>query len=170
MENISAQLCGTSAPPASLREMHVWLQKESRARTRRGLGISLKDLVFEKRAAPPPLVVETHFHIVTTLDQARYFSSTTRSALISNQAAVLNQAYRSANISFHVNSTTYTIKNDWATDQNSTSMKKALRRGGYSSLNIWFQSNLSSWDGNGGGGTLLLGYCTLPTKVTYVYD
>ena len=48
-------------------------------------------------------------------------------------------------------------------------MKKALRRGGYSALNIYFQSNLSAYP-NQPGSTTLLGYCTLPTKVTYTYN
>ena len=45
-------------------------------------------------------------------------------------------------------------------------MKKALRRGSYGALNIYFQTNLTS---GGSGGSTLLGYCTLPTNVTYVY-
>ena len=53
-------------------------------------------------------------------------------------------------------------------------MKQALRRGPYSALNIYFQTNLSSppytytYNGGGvGGSTALLGYCTLPTSITY---
>lgn len=45
-------------------------------------------------------------------------------------------------------------------------MKTALRQGTYGALNIYFQSNLSS----DGGGATLLGYCTLPTKMTYAYQ
>jgi len=39
-------------------------------------------------------------------------------------------------------------------------MKTALRRGNYSDLNIYYQTNLSSPAYS--GSTMLLGYCTLP--------
>lgn len=46
-------------------------------------------------------------------------------------------------------------------------MKRALRRGSYRDLNIYFQTNLSSYPYTWSAGSLLLGYCTLPTKITY---
>lgn len=84
------------------------------------------------------------------------------------QMAAMNIAYRPANISFHYNQTgsTYTIRDDWATDANSTQMKQHLRRGTYQNLNLYFQSNLSSNPGSSQPSTLL-GYCTLPTTITY---
>ena len=60
------------------------------------------------------------------------------------------------------------IKDQWATDLDSTSMKQALRKGKYGALNIYFQSNLSSAPGSPGA-PQLLGYCTLPTSITYAY-
>lgn len=60
----------------------------------------------------------------------------------------------------------YTIRDDWATDAQSTNMKKALRQGKYSALNIYFQTNLTS---GGPKGTTLLGYCTFPTNITYYF-
>lgn len=44
-------------------------------------------------------------------------------------------------------------------------MKSALREGTYDTLNIYFQTNLSSTDM--ASGTILLGFCTRPTNVTY---
>lgn len=44
-------------------------------------------------------------------------------------------------------------------------MKGALRQGTYDTLNIYFQTNLSS--SGMAAGTALLGFCTLPTNVTY---
>lgn len=78
--------------------------------------------------------------------------------------AALNLAYKPANIQFHYNYTgsTYTIRDEWATDADSTTMKQRLRAGTYQDLNIYFQSNLSDYSGS-----TLLGYCTLPTTVTY---
>lgn len=77
--------------------------------------------------------------------------------------AALNIAYRPANITFHYNSSgsTYNIVDAWATDDDSKGMKQATRAGTYQDLNIWFQSNLSA------AGSTLLGYCTLPSNVTY---
>ena len=55
-------------------------------------------------------------------------------------------------------------------------MKAALRNGTYSTLNLYFQSNLSAPSGapagassgsSGGGAQAILGYCTLPTSVSY---
>ena len=81
--------------------------------------------------------------------------------------AALNQAYSPAGIVFHHNTSgsSYTIRDDWATDANGTIMKESLRRGTYASLNIYFQSNLSS--GGSGQVSTLLGYCSLPTVITY---
>jgi len=86
------------------------------------------------------------------------------------QMAVLNQAYRPSNITFHLNTTSYSIRDDWATDANSTTMKKALRRGTYADLNLYFQTNLSSYPYTYSAGSTLLGYCTLPTNITYAYN
>lgn len=84
--------------------------------------------------------------------------------------AALNTSYRPANITFHLNSTSYTIRDDWATDANSTTMKKALRKGTYGDLNLYFQTNLSSYPYTYSSGSTLLGYCTLPTNITYQYE
>ena len=83
------------------------------------------------------------------------------------QAAVLNASYASTNIAFNVVESTYTIRDDWATDASSTQMKQQLRRGGYAVLNIYFQTNLSTAPYTYNAGSTLLGYCTLPTTITY---
>ena len=48
-------------------------------------------------------------------------------------------------------------------------MKQALRRGTYSTLNIWFQTNLTATN-DPKAPVRLLGYCTTPTNVTYEYN
>ena len=80
---------------------------------------------------------------------------------------MLNQAYMPANITFHVAGTSYTIRDDWATDANSTMMKQSLRQGTYSALNMYFQTNLSSAPYTYNPSLFLLGYCTLPTNMSY---
>ena len=57
------------------------------------------------------------------------------------------------------------MNNSWATDSDDATMKATLRQGTYASLNVYFQTNLSSFDY--GTESQLLGYCTLPTNVTY---
>lgn len=73
----------------------------------------------------------------------------------------LNPAYSPANIHFRLISTTYTVNTAWANGSNYAGMKSALREGTYDTLNIYFQTNLSSTDM--APGTILLGFCTLPT-------
>jgi len=46
-------------------------------------------------------------------------------------------------------------------------MKKSLRRGTYADLNLYFQTNLSSYPYTYSASSALLGYCTLPTTITY---
>lgn len=86
------------------------------------------------------------------------------------QLSVLNKAYSPANISFRLLTPTYTINDSWATDPESQDMKSALRRGGYSALNLYFQTNLTNPSAPLGNTNILLGSCTLPTIVTYVQD
>jgi hypothetical protein len=50
--------------------------------------------------------------------------------------------------------TDYTVNTNWASDGNELAMKKALRKGSYKALNVYF---LYSLGGN-------LGYCYFPTS------
>lgn len=84
------------------------------------------------------------------------------------QLSVLNKAYSPAKISFRLLALTFTINDSWAIDPESQAMKSALRRGSYSALNLYFQTNLTSPSAPGKPPHILLGSCTLPTTVTYV--
>ncbi len=87
------------------------------------------------------------------------------------QLSVLNNAYRPAKISFRLLAPTYTTNDSWATDPESQAMKSTLRRGSYSALNLYFQTNLTNPSAlPGKPANILLGSCTLPTTVTYVPD
>ncbi|KAL2052716.1 hypothetical protein ABVK25_006956 [Lepraria finkii] len=90
------------------------------------------------------ILVNVYSHFVTTYDQASLYPPATRSSLMANQIAALNSAYKPASIAFTLMSTSYTVRDDWATDANSTNMKNSLRQSKYADLNIYFQSNLSS--------------------------
>ena len=69
----------------------------------------------------------------------------------------MNNAYGSHGITFSLVSTDFTVNNNWATGNYDSQMKPALRKGTYSSLNVYFLSDLS-------GG--LLGICPFPTNAS----
>lgn len=66
----------------------------------------------------------------------------------------MNDDYAQAGISFRLLGTTRTVNSQWANDGNELAMKKALRKGDYKTLNVYFQ--------NLGDG--LLGYCYFPVN------
>ncbi|KAH7029566.1 uncharacterized protein B0I36DRAFT_245981 [Microdochium trichocladiopsis] len=105
------------------------------------------------KADPSIIEIGVYFHVVAqdTTDDGGYVP---RSRL-TDQLAVLNKAYKPQGIRFKHLATDYTVNADWATDQDSMAMKKALRRGSYGDLNVYYQTSL----GEGGGD---LGYCFLP--------
>ncbi|MCJ1261830.1 hypothetical protein MMC22_001698 [Lobaria immixta] len=147
---LTSRVCGTGSPSEGLRSAHHKLHARHRLHTR--------------QTASSPIVVDTYIHFVTTEDQAPYYTGNVVSTLIGNQAAVLSRAYAPANISFRWLQPTYTINNGWATDADSKAMKPALRNGTYSTLNLYFQTNLSTpWTTPTNTRALLLGYCTLPS-------
>ena len=145
--HIPARACGTAPPTQALLDTHASLRKQS----------------LQKRASPSTskYTVETYFHIVSTKDSVAMVTKD----MIANQLGALQAAYALSNISFKLVGTDYSVNDDWATDAADSAMKLALRKGNYSTLNIYFQTNLSTIAV--GAPTQLLGYCTLPTNVTY---
>ena len=139
--------CGTGHPTGVLLETHRSSQNRR----------------MERRASPPTTLytISTYFHIVSTQDQAGAVTN----GMIANQVGILQAAFAASNISFNLIGVDHSINDTWATDENDAEMKLALRKGTYSTLNIYFQTNLST--SAYGAPTQLLGYCTLPTNVTY---
>lgn len=76
---------------------------------------------------------------------------------LSDQIAVMNEDYAPYGIQFNLVGTDYTVNSAWASDGAELTMKKALRKGTYADLNVYFQYSL----GDG-----ILGYCYFPTTVT----
>lgn len=66
----------------------------------------------------------------------------------------MNKDYAQSGISFKLLETTRTVNPQWANDGNELAMKKALRKGDYKTLNVYFQ--------NLGDG--LLGFCYFPVN------
>ena len=101
------------------------------------------------------IVVDTVFHIV---------AKTTSKDSITNempeaQLSALNTAYAPYGISFNLVNVTWTTNDAWAVGEKDAdaSMKRNLRQGSYSTLNIYFQTDLV-------GG--VLGRCTLPAPLS----
>ncbi|KAL2036646.1 hypothetical protein N7G274_010596 [Stereocaulon virgatum] len=149
--DISSQACNTKQPSQELKNTHKALRDNPHLHPR----------------TTQQIQVNVYSHFVTTFDQAYHYPPNVRKNLIGKQIDALNAAYQSANIAFAPKTTSYTVRDDWATDANSTNMKNSLRQGGYADLNIYFQTNLSSAPYRYSPASTLLGYCTLPTNMTY---
>ena len=153
-EAILPRICGTGPPSSALVSAHR----------------DLSSPYFTRRAktTPPKILIDTYFHVVYTAARAK--SKPITPVMIANQFGALQSAYAASSIAFRLVNTSYTTNDSWASDEADNDMKKALRRGNYSSLNIYFQTNLSSGPDGTSTGTAaqVLGYCTLPTNITYL--
>lgn len=119
------------------------------------------------RSVASSINVDLYMHIITKASDA----NTVTPAMALAQLNVMNQIYNQYGIKFNLKNTSTTINDAWAvgaTSEDDTSMKTALRRGGYSALNLYFQSDAA----NG-----VLGRCSLPTSIgsnpspsTYIAD
>jgi len=87
-------------------------------------------------------------------------------AMIAAQFTYLSHAYINASIVYRLLGTTRTTNDIWAANGDDLAMKTALRQGTYSSLNLYYQSQLQSAPGTPGvpAGSALLGYCSLPSS------
>ncbi|KAH7120585.1 metalloprotease [Dactylonectria macrodidyma] len=77
--------------------------------------------------------------------------------MLSDQLAVLNTDFAPHGIAFNLLGTDRTVNSGWSADGNELAMKKALRKGTYKDLNIYFQSALVDD---------ALGYAYLPESVS----
>jgi len=87
--------------------------------------------------------------------------------MLHDQLDALSADFATSYISFNLRGVTRTVNRTWALDDSSQvdlEMKKALRRGTYSTLNIYFLTSIGVSDS---GGTLR-GDCTLPKAAAEV--
>ncbi|KLU82293.1 metalloprotease 1, partial [Magnaporthiopsis poae ATCC 64411] len=96
------------------------------------------------------ITVDVYFHVVASSTALRDGYVTDQQ--LADQLKVLNSNYAPHGISFALKGTDRTINSNWAVDGDPLAMKKALRKGSYRTLNLYF---LKSVGGN-------LGYCYLP--------
>ncbi|KAJ9630767.1 hypothetical protein H2203_001291 [Taxawa tesnikishii (nom. ined.)] len=98
--------------------------------------------------------VDAVFHVVTK--QASAGSITPQ--MVQDQVTAMNTAYNPYGVNFNLVNTTWTVNDLWAVAAGSDmdAVKAALRQGTYSTLNLYFHTDLA---GN------ILGTCTLPNTV-----
>jgi hypothetical protein len=119
-----------------------------------------------RQATKPYYTIDTYFHIVSDAASASPSSSGyITDAMITAQFHTVAIAYTNASIGYRYMGVTRTANNTWASNGDDLAMKTALRQGSYSSLNVYFQSELQSAPGTPGvpAGSVLLGYCSLPS-------
>ncbi|KIW18294.1 hypothetical protein PV08_02582 [Exophiala spinifera] len=89
--------------------------------------------------------------------------------MVRDQFKYLAAAYTDAGIGFRLAGVDRVTNDTWARNGDDANMKRALRRGTYSALNVYYQSLLQA-DSNTPGlpaGSVLLGFCTLPVAGVY---
>ncbi|OBR08171.1 Extracellular metalloprotease [Colletotrichum higginsianum IMI 349063] len=104
-------------------------------------------LVIRSRAS---IVVDTYLHVLASSLSATggYIDD----AGLHRQMAVLNANFGPHDISFRLQGVTRTVNAGWAGGGDELRMKRALRQGGYASLNVYFLGRSSG----------ILGKCTFP--------
>ncbi|KAJ5584101.1 uncharacterized protein N7459_003901 [Penicillium hispanicum] len=133
-----------------------------------------------------PIEIETWFHIIASNSEIDQVSDD----MINSQISILQTAYGDASIQYRLQGVSRHVNDVWARDGDDVAMKKALRRGTYRTLNVYFQTDLQASPGQAGrlgnrGASMandqsssVLGFCTLPdpsvnassTPADYVKD
>ncbi|TID13115.1 Extracellular metalloprotease [Venturia nashicola] len=93
--------------------------------------------------------IPTYFHIVSSTANKDMVTD----KMISDQLAVMNARYAGSGFSYNLVATDHTVNDQWASQQGDAAMQKALRKGTYGTLNIYFLTDLP---------TPLLGQCVFP--------
>ncbi|KAI2608109.1 Metalloprotease [Hypoxylon fragiforme] len=142
--NYTTRLCGTPEPTAKQIAASEAFLAQDRELQLKGEGRALK-----------AFSVNLYFHVVAASRTVADGYLTQQ--MIDDQLQVMNDDYGVHGITFNLVSTDWTVNTNWAADGDELAMKRALRKGTYSDLNIYLLGNL-------GGG--LLGYCYFPDDVT----
>ncbi|EKD13624.1 uncharacterized protein L3040_005112 [Drepanopeziza brunnea f. sp. 'multigermtubi'] len=100
------------------------------------------------------VTIQTYFHVVARSSAASEGYIPVEQ--LTQQLAVMNADYASSGFQFALAGTDYTINKSWASDGAELTMKRALRKGDYKALNIYFQYEI--------GGNF--GYCYFPNRVS----
>ncbi|KAF3925826.1 Ulilysin [Dactylellina cionopaga] len=148
---VDAQRCGNEVVPSSVQAAARYFAKMDK----------LADARTIQSVAERSLVIDTYFHIISSDNTEA--NGNLPDDKVQAQLDALNRDYKGAGISFNLKETTRTVNKDWATfsvdnDSNDVeyTMKKALRKGSYAALNVYYRPL-----GDG-----LLGICVFPEHVT----
>ena len=117
--------CGTAPPSASSLQQSRLFAAESRSPNFR-----VSDLITNQRT------VDTYFHVLrngTSPEEGNIPPSQLKA-----QLKVLNADFRGSGLQFRLAGTTRTTNASWYSADREVEMKTALRRGGYSTLNVYF--------------------------------
>lgn len=97
--------------------------------------------------------VNVYFHVLATSSSVSggYLSSATLAA----QLDAMNTAFAPHGIAFVQAGADWTINSNWANDGSELTMKRALRKGTYADLNLYFMASMD-----------YLGYCYFPVSTT----
>ncbi|KFG82003.1 metalloprotease MEP1 [Metarhizium anisopliae] len=110
-------------------------------------------LASQGELAAAEIVIDTHVHIVAANNTAD--SGYASREAIRDQMAALDTGFASSGIRFVLKSLDHTINATWSSGVEEEAMKKALRRGRYHDLNLYFSKQPMGRFG-------VLGYCILP--------
>lgn len=107
--------------------------------------------------------VDTYFHVVSASSSVA--DGNVPDSQLSAQLTAMNNRYAPHGIHFNLKGTDRTVNSKWADDGDEIAMKKALRKGTYGSLNLYFLRTV--------GGAF--GYCYFPAtasagSTTYIKD
>ncbi|KAF7502836.1 hypothetical protein GJ744_004991 [Endocarpon pusillum] len=170
LPEIPVRHCPIQAPSSALRYAHSllsWaepLENDLQNATTVEARISLNARA-KRQAVAPLYTIDTYMHIIADSASASPSSSAYVTDLqIRAQFEYLARSYTDASIGFRLIGYSRSTNDTWARNGDDFGMKTALRRGGYSTLNIYYQSQLQSAPGTPGipAGSILLGYCSLP--------
>ncbi|KAF7551409.1 hypothetical protein G7Z17_g5016 [Cylindrodendrum hubeiense] len=136
--------CGTSEPSAE----HINMSKMLAAQ-------EVRAAYSGKPTTRATINVGVYFHVVAQSQTVAggYLTDD----MLTKQLDVLNTDFAPHSIAFNLLGTDRTVNSGWSTDGNELAMKKALRKGTYSDLNIYIQSKLSDD---------LYGYAYFPASVS----
>ena len=165
--------CAAPPPTADLVSTHLYLQENetlnndlwnSSSLISRHASFSTLD---RRQATAPLYTIDTYMHIVSDSSSASPTSSNyITDTMIENQLIYLAHAYTNASIGFRLAGVDRITNDTWASNGDDLGMKTALRKGSYSSLNIYFQSQLQAGANRPGvaAGSTLLGFCSPPAS------
>ncbi|RSL80500.1 hypothetical protein BHE90_001263 [Fusarium euwallaceae] len=97
------------------------------------------------------ITVDTYFHVISS-SSSKYITQ----KQLQDQLAYMNESYGPHGVNFRLVDTSFTTNANWAAGNGEVAMKRQLRKGDYSTLNLYFV-DVAKLDG-----FEALGYCHFP--------